>query len=75
MPTVIKVYASCSNADPWRFDCPCRHGVQVVVSKYNEDNKLRTLMSVELWLDQLQSQRSDKKAALIEVLAKLDLLV
>lgn len=49
--------------------------VEVVVSKYNNDDKMRTLMSVELWLDQLQSQRSEKKAALIEVLSKLDLLV
>jgi len=48
--------------------------VSVVAAKYNDDIKLRALMSEELWAGQSRQQRAVRKAALEGVMSKLDLL-
>lgn len=52
-----------------------RHDLMsVVAAKYNDDIKLRALMSEELWAEQSRQQRAMRKAALEEVMGRLDLL-
>jgi hypothetical protein len=48
--------------------------VSMVAAKYNDDVKLRALMSEELWAGQSRQQRAVRKEALEEVMGKLDLL-
>ena len=48
------------------------HIHSLVAEKYNDEAKLRTLMSEELWLGHRRQQRSERKEALLEVLRKLD---
>ncbi len=52
-----------------------RHDLMsVVAAKYNDDIKLRALMAEELWAEQSRQQRAMRKAALEEVMGRLDLL-
>jgi len=48
--------------------------VSVVAARYNDDIKLRALMSEELWAGQSRQQRAVRKAALEGMMSKLDLL-
>jgi hypothetical protein len=48
--------------------------VHLVAEKYNDEAKLRTLMSEELWINHKRQQRGERRGALEEVLRKLDML-
>jgi len=48
--------------------------VSMVAEKYNDEAKLRTVMSEELWKAQERQQRVERKASLTELMKKLDLL-
>lgn len=48
--------------------------VSMVAEKYNEEAKLRTVMSEEIWLGQLRQHRQGRKVSLVDVLTKLDRL-
>lgn len=48
--------------------------VSMVAEKYNDEAKLRTVMSEELWKAQQRQQRGERKASLTDLMKKLDLL-
>ena len=48
--------------------------VQLVAEKYNDEAKLRTLMSEEMWVNHKRQQRGERRTALEDMLRKLDLL-
>jgi hypothetical protein len=48
--------------------------VSMVAEKYNDEAKLRTVMSEELWRVQQRQQRTERKESLTDLLHKLDLL-
>lgn len=48
--------------------------LSVVTGKYNEETKLRALMSEELWAGHSRQQQAVRRSALEEVMNKLDLL-
>jgi predicted GTPase len=48
--------------------------VSMVAEKYNDEAKLRTLMSEELWKAQQRQQRGERKASLTDLMKQLDLL-
>jgi hypothetical protein len=48
--------------------------VHLIAEKYNDEVKLRSLMSEELWVGQSRQQRAERKDALEQVLKKLDVL-
>ena len=46
--------------------------VALVAEKYNDEPRLRTLMSEELWVHQRRSQHKERQEALEAMLRKLD---
>ena len=52
----------------------CIHTYSLVAEKYNDENKLRTVMSEEIWLGQLRQYRNERRIALQGVLQKIDRL-
>lgn len=48
--------------------------VHLVAEKYNDEAKLRTLMSEEMYINHKRAQRGERKMALEDMLRKLDLL-
>lgn len=48
--------------------------VSMVAEKYNDETRLRTVLSEEMWLAQQRQQRQERKVWLTDLVAKLDLL-